>query len=147
MTPEQLALIAADGRCIEADPDRFAHEFYDALFECAPQVRSLFPDDLTEQRGKLVDELGFLVEAAATVGRSGTLDAFVERAHDLGVRHVGYGVAFSDYDHVGFALLAALRHCVADFGPEHEQAWARLYQLIADTMREAAAVVVADGRG
>lgn len=139
MTPAELALIVADGEVIRADA--FARSFYDTLFEIAPQTRALFPDDLVAQRGKLVDELGFLVDAA-TGGIDGTepgdLGPFLERATELGRRHVGYGVRGHDYASVGTALTAALSEHVADWDAEHERAWDKLYRLIADVMRAGA---------
>ncbi len=138
MTPEELSLIAADGRAVASIGDGFAERFYATLFEVAPSTRTLFPDDLVAQRGKLVDELGFLVEAATAGGDRADLGPFLERARELGRRHVGYGVRGVDYGPVGVALLAALRDSVPDWSAEHEAAWTKLYGLIADVMREGA---------
>jgi nitric oxide dioxygenase len=138
VTPDELALIAADGDLVQQDPRSFATDFYDTLFEIAPSTRALFPDDLVAQRGKLVDELGFLVEAATASGSAGDLDAFVERAHDLGSRHVRYGVSGSDYAPVGVALTAALRNAILGWDAAHELAWTKLFRLISDVMREGA---------
>jgi nitric oxide dioxygenase len=116
-----------------ADADAFADAFYGTLFEISPGSRALFPADMTAQRGKLVDELVFLVGAARD------LDAFVERARELGRRHVDYGVSAADYDAVGAALLTAVADRVGDaWTPAHQQAWTKLYRLIADVMREGA---------
>ena len=136
MTPDELALVEADGAAVRAMPDEFATVFYDTLFELAPETRALFPDDLVAQRGKLVNELGFLVDAATAAG--GEFGEFVTRASDLGRRHVEYGVASHDYAPVGQALMAALRTSIADWDDAHEAAWMKLYRLIADVMREGA---------
>ena len=136
MTPDELRIVQADGETVRSDAEAFSSAFYDTLFEIAPGTRALFPDDLVAQRGKLVDELGFLVAAASEA--SGDLDPFLARARELGRRHVGYGVAGADYEHVGAALLAALAQAVPDWDIAHERAWTRLYRLIADVMREGA---------
>ena len=139
MTPEELDLIAADGDVVRVCPDEFARSFYATLFELAPETRELFPDDLAAQRGKLVNELMFLVETATDREGLG-LDGFLARARDLGKRHAGYGVTNRDYAPVGAALVAALRTCVPDWDADHDAAWAKLYRLIADVMREGAEV-------
>lgn len=137
MTPDDLALIAADGAVIHEAPERFAVEFYATLFEIAPETRSLFPDDMVQQRGKLVDELLFLIDAGT--GRSADLGPFLDRARDLGRRHAGYGVTDADYAPVGTALTTALRSCVREWDGAHERAWSTLFRLTADVMREGAA--------
>jgi hemoglobin-like flavoprotein len=138
MTPEELDLIAADGALVRADAGSFAARFYDTLFEIAPSTRRLFPDDLVAQRGKLVDELSFLVEAATASNTEHDLASFIDRAHDLGSRHVDYGVSGADYAPVGVALVAALRTIVVDWDAAHELAWTKLFRLISDVMREGA---------
>ena len=93
---------------VREDPDRFGDTFYATLFELAPHTRALFPDDITEQRLRLVNELTFLVEAATDT------DRFTTRARALGERHAGYGVKGSDFEPVRNALLAALREQMDD---------------------------------
>lgn len=134
MTPDELAIVIETVQIASADRDALARSFYDRLFAIAPNTRELFPDDMTEQRGKLVDEFEFLVGAATD------LDTFVDRARELGARHVDYGVTTADYDAVETALLGALADRLGDdWTPERESAWRRLYRLIAETMLDGAA--------
>lgn len=142
VTPEELELIAADGHTVSTLGDGFARRFYDTLFEVAPSTRELFPDDLVAQRGKLVDELSFLVAAATASASDGDLGPFLDRARELGRRHVGYGVRGADYAPVGVALLAALRDSIPGWDDDHDAAWTKLYGLISDVMREGAAANV-----
>jgi hemoglobin-like flavoprotein len=129
VTPEQLEIVSETADRLEAEPRRFADTFYNRLFELAPQVRELFPEDLDVQKAKLVDEVTYLASAA------GDLRGFVARAGALGARHHGYGVHVADYDAVEQALLAAVGE-VLGVDPEHESivAWRKLYRLIAETM-------------
>lgn len=143
MTPDELDLIAADGELVRADTGSFSVKFYETLFEIAPATRDLFPDDLVAQRGKLVNELAFLVEAATSSRDAGDLGRFVERAHDLGRRHVDYGVTGADYAPVGVALNAALRSSIEGWDVAHELAWTKLFRLISDVMREGAETAAA----
>ncbi len=143
MTPEELELIASDGRAVRACANDFSGAFYATLFDVAPETRGLFPDDMTQQRGKLVDELEFLIDAATDRDAVG-FDVFIARARDLGRRHASYGVTNRDYAPVGVALNAALRSCVPEWDDQHVAAWAKLYRLIADVMREGAETMSAE---
>jgi hemoglobin-like flavoprotein len=133
MTPEQLEAVTRSAAVVAHHGDRFARRFYERLFELAPRARELFPTDLTEQRGKLVSELVFLVEAARD------LPVFVDRARELGARHHRYGVRPGDYRVVVEALVAGLSNVLdGDFDDALEGAWRHLYWLIAETMLEGA---------
>lgn len=133
MTPEELEAIDRTVRAVEAEPDRFAAGFYDGLFTLSPEARHLFPEDLTEQRGKVVDELVFLAGAARD------LPDFTARARELGARHRHYGVRVEHYPRVEQALLEALAEVLGEqWTPLVEGAWRALYHLIAETMVEGA---------
>jgi hemoglobin-like flavoprotein len=62
----------------------------------------------------------------------------------LGERHVQYGVQPHHYDIVGAALLWTLAQGLGKhFTSEVEEAWTAAYTLLANTMQEAAELVVA----
>jgi hemoglobin-like flavoprotein len=134
MTPEQLDAVERTVRAIEADPEAFAHRFYEELFSLAPDTRELFPQDMADQRGKLVEEVLFLAGAARD------LHGFTDRARELGARHRHYGVRARHYGLFEEALLRSLRALLEDeWSPEVEEAWHRLHRLVAETMMEGAA--------
>lgn len=136
MTPDDLHRIETAAAHLPSVAEPFSRFFYDTLFEIAPETRSLFSDDLTEQRAKLFDELRALVTMGLALADDGA--AFTSRAHALGRRHVGYGAAPAHYELVGEALLAALAEHVPGWGPADRTAWTRLYGLVAQTMLEGA---------
>ena len=110
--------------------------FYDHLFELRPDYRSMFPEDMEEQRGKLMTTL------AAVVQSLNTLESIIPTVEDLGRRHVGYGVADSDYEPVGAALLYTLERGLGDgWTPDVAEAWTTAYGVLADVMIKAAAEV------
>lgn len=143
MTPDELDLILTSSQAITDDPDGFSSAFYETVFEIAPATRAMFPDDMTAQRSKLVRELQFMVQAASAWADPAALEGFVARTRELGRRHVAYGVTAAMYEPVGTALMATLRDAVDGFGPDHEQAWAKLYTLVAETMLEGATTATA----
>lgn len=133
MTPEQVENVQATVWAIEADPGTFATRFYERLFSLDPPVRELFPDDMSEQKGKVVEEVVFLAHAASD------LDGFTLRARELGSRHRHYGVRAGHYPTVERAMLGALADLLGEaWGPDTEEAWQRLYRLVAETMLEGA---------
>ncbi len=133
LSQSDLDLIERSVPIINAAPEKFARRFYSRLFRVAPETRSLFPDDMTELRGKFVDELAFLSEAASN------LDVFVERAHSLGQRHRDYGVEASHYDMLETVLLGTLAEAAgASWNPELRDAWRSLYRHLSAVMQQAA---------
>ena len=107
--------------------------FYDRLFEIAPGLRKMFPEDMRDQKRKL-----FVMLATAVQGLH-DLDRLIPQVKSLGARHAGYGVRSEHYAIVGQALIWTLERGLADqFTPEVERAWVRVYLLLAATMQAGA---------
>ena len=106
--------------------------FYPRLFEIAPEVRPLFPQDLKEQKVKLMAML------STAVSNLHKLDTILPAVKDLGARHKGYGVTAAHYAPVGAALLWTLEKGLGpDFTPEVKAAWNETYTALAGVMTEA----------
>ncbi len=104
--------------------------FYDRLFAIAPELRTLFPADLTEQKLKLIAML------ATGVGKLNDLASLAPILKGLGARHAGYGTTAHHYEMVAEALLWALERGLGDaFTPEVRAAWVKVYNLLAETMQ------------
>ena len=67
--------------------DELMDEFYARLFEAAPSVRPLFPDDMKKQKTMLLGALVLLRKSLRD------LDAIAPKLRELGARHVAYGAA------------------------------------------------------
>lgn len=128
MTPSDIAAIRADFAIVARAPDDFAARFYGRLFSLAPGLRALFPEDLTEQRRKLVQALAMVV---AGLDR---LEAILPAVQALGARHDDYGVKPEHYAIVGEALLRALEETLDTFGEANRAAWGGAYATLADAM-------------
>jgi len=108
--------------------------FYDRLFYLAPSLRRMFPADMRDQKRKLI-----LMLATATQGLDG-LETLVPHVKALGARHAGYCVTPAHYRLAGDVLMWTLqRGLAADFTPEVERAWRRVYTLLAAAMQAGAA--------
>jgi hemoglobin-like flavoprotein len=106
--------------------------FYDRLFAVAPGVRPLFPDDITEQKRKLIKMLGTIVDGLSDG------DAVIHQARALGTRHARYGAIPEHYRVVGACLLWTLKQGLGhDFTPAVREAWTAAYGTVASVMIEA----------
>jgi hemoglobin-like flavoprotein len=136
MTPEQVTMVQESFTKVVPIAGAAADLFYDRLFEIAPEVRSLFPDDLAEQKKKLVAML------ATAVTNLHQVDSIVPAVQELGKRHVAYGVTPKMYEPVGAALLWTLEKGLGDaFTPPVKAAWTETYMTLAGVMQNAAAGV------
>lgn len=136
MTPEEIKLVMDSFRKLLPIAGVAADLFYDRLFEIAPEVRSLFPDDLVAQKKK------FITMLATAVSNLHELDKFVPVVEDLAMRHVGYGVTAKHYEPFGAALLWTLEEGLGvDFTPPVRTAWSEAFMTLAGVMRGAAATM------
>ena len=96
MTPDQVKLVQDSFAKVVPIADTAAELFYGRLFEIAPQVRAMFPADMSDQRRKLMMTLMTVVNGL------GNLDTILPAARALAKRHVGYTSTTGD----DFALIA-----------------------------------------
>ncbi len=138
MTPEQVELVQRSFAKVAPIAGTAADLFYDRLFAIAPEVRSLFPSDLAEQKKKLMQMI------AVAVSNLHQVEKIVPAVADLGRRHAGYGVTAQHYEPVGAALLWTLEQGLGvDFTPPVRDAWTATYLTVAGVMQNAAATAPA----
>jgi hemoglobin-like flavoprotein len=133
MTPEQVTLVQQTFAKVAPIADKAADLFYDRLFAIAPEVRSLFPSDLTEQKKKLMQMI------ATAVTNLHQVEKIIPAVEELGRRHLRYGVTPKHYEPVGAALLWTLEQGLGpDFTPPVKAAWTETYMTVAGVMQNAA---------
>ncbi len=134
MTPEQISAIQQSFAKVVPIKETAADLFYARLFELDPSLRSMFPEDMTEQKKKLMSTIAFVVTSLDR------LDQIVPAVQSLGRSHVGYGVKDAHYDTVGAALLWTLEQGLGDaWTDDLKAAWAAAYGVLAGAMMDAAA--------
>ncbi len=132
-TAAQIAIVRRSFADVLPVADAVAALFYARLFQLAPDTRPLFTGDPIVQGDKLIVTLAAVVEALDR------FDAVAPTARALALRHVDYGAREHHYAVVGIALLDTLRLTLGRrFDAETEAAWAAAYQMLADTMIDAA---------
>jgi len=129
MTPEQIKLVQDSFAKVAPISEKAAGLFYGRLFEIAPQVRAMFPDDMTEQRKKLMATLAIVVNGL------NNLDTILPAASALAKRHVSYGAEAAHYPVVGQALLWTLEQGLGpSWTPEVATAWTGAYTTLSGFM-------------
>ena len=129
MTPDQIKLVQQSFAKVAPISEQAAVLFYDRLFEVAPGVRAMFPNDMTEQRKKLMGTLAVVVNGLSN------LEAVLPAASALAKRHVNYGAKAEHYPVVGGALLWTLEKGLGDaWTPELAEAWTAAYGTLSGYM-------------
>ena len=129
MTPEQVSLVQQSFAKVAPIADQAAIMFYDRLFDVAPQVKAMFPADMTEQRKKLMATLGVVVNGLSN------LDSILPTASALARRHVAYGARPEHYPVVGSALLWTLENVLGEaWTPAIADAWTAAYTTLSSFM-------------
>ena len=133
MTPSQIKLVQTTFAQLIPIAATVANLFYGRLFEIAPHVRPMFPENRAEQKEQLMAML------RAAVAGLDNLDTLVPTVTALGRRHAGYGLKAQHYVLVGSALLWTLEKALGEtFTSEVKDAWASAYILLWTTMTDAA---------
>jgi hemoglobin-like flavoprotein len=129
MTSDQVELVQQSFAKVAPISEQASVLFYDRLFEVAPSVRAMFPDDMTEQRKKLMATLAMVVNGLTN------LEAVLPAASALAKRHVSYGAKPEHYPVVGGALLWTLEKGLGEgWTPEVASAWTAAYGTLSGYM-------------
>lgn len=133
MTSDQIALVKSNWSQVEPIADTAAGLFYGRLFELDPSLRRLFKPDISDQKKKLMQTLGFAVAGLSN------LQDLLPVVRQLGKRHAGYKVEEAHYDTVAAALLWTLEKGLGPaWTPEAKTAWVAVYTALAGAMKEGA---------
>jgi hemoglobin-like flavoprotein len=133
MTAHEISLVQTSFAKVAPIADQAAALFYARLFELDPSLRAMFRGDLPTQGRKLMQMIGLAVRGLDR------LETLAPMVRDLGMRHARYNVRDEHYDTVGEALLWTLGKGLGPgFTSEMQAAWARVYWLLAETMKAGA---------
>jgi len=102
LTPEQIERIASSYQLVEPRLDELVALFYSNLFQAAPQVRSMFPDDMENQKKHLSASLKLVAQ------NINKLESLEGALNEMGARHVGYGAQEEQYPVVRDTLVSSM---------------------------------------
>ena len=134
MTSDAVAEIRASYAAVAAKPRQLASRFYHEMFAMAPNLRPLFPTDLTALQGH------FEAALALVVRNLDEMNALRESLRDLGAQHVHWGARPEDYVTAREALIAAIRTLAPAWSMALEDHWRAAITAIVVPMLEGAAV-------
>ncbi|WP_428962924.1 globin domain-containing protein [Micromonospora fluostatini] len=114
---------------VESDRERLSGHFYARLFLLDPELRKLFPAEMSGQGDRLLEAI---VTATQTVDDPESFDEYLRA---LGRDHRKYHVDPEHYATMGVALMDALRSTAGDdWNLEYDQAWRDAYAAISAKM-------------
>lgn len=139
MDAESIGRIRENFGVIAPSADALVDLFYERLFAAHPELRKMFPPDMTQQKKHLLGAIGLVVKNADKLG---TLE---KPLMEMGARHVGYGAKDEHYPIVRDILLSAMRDITGPSWTLQVRAdWATAINAVAEFMirgaKQAAAV-------
>lgn len=132
MTPEEIALVADSAGRVGPVLGEVSAEFYARLFAVHPEVRAMFPADVSGQEVKFAASIEAIVKAMPD------FVAFADRTAALGRLHAAHRVTAAQYTAVGAVLLDVLADHDPAWDAPTREAWATAYDLLAESMQLAA---------
>lgn len=132
MTDRKTLIIKTSWSYVIAEREMTGEMFYDKLFELNPALQAMFPQDMEQQIGKLIDMITYMVS------RMQVMSEIQKDIDAMAVRHAGYGVHDAHYATVGDALIWVLEKRLGDqWDEETRQSWTELYDMWATSMIKA----------
>jgi len=129
ISAEELRMVQASLDRVRENFDAHSTYFYDALFRHAPQLRSMFRDDLTGQGMKFMTTLDVIVQ------KLDHEEQIADQYSGLGKAHATMRVHAADFAPMEEALIETMRNALGDeFTSELEHAWRKAYAVVSSNM-------------
>ncbi len=134
ITSEESQLVLTSFAKILPAADQAVDLLFDRLFELAPEIKSLLPEDVGEHKGTLVTVFETIISQLDDP------DKLIPQLEEYGRAYGGYGLSDADYDPIGSALLWTLEQGLeGSFTPDVKAAWISVYEVVSGITSKAAA--------
>jgi len=131
MTKEEIILVQQSWSSLMNHLNEIGEKFYNNLFEAEPKFAHLFNVDPPQQGEKLMNLIGLAVTKLH-------LEKPDSAIHNVGRRHVAYGVKPEYFKKFGEILIGTFKEALKDeWDPELEAAWEKAYNKLAGFMVQA----------
>ncbi|MHC4909785.1 MAG: globin domain-containing protein [Planctomycetota bacterium] len=129
MTEATLNLLRTSFNLLAPRGEELMERFFDKLFGERPELRPLFPEDLTELRSHLLASIVLVME---NISDPGSLKAPLQQ---LGARHEAYGAVGEHYPIFRNTLIATMNEMAgAAWTTGHTDAWTAMLNLVGEVM-------------
>ncbi|NOX59856.1 MAG: hypothetical protein GXP29_13505 [Planctomycetes bacterium] len=133
MDQQRIERLESSFNLVAPRAQELADRFYALLFARYPQVRPMFPDQMNDQKQKLIASLVLVVQNIRTP------DKLLDPLSQMGQRHAGYGAAPEHYPLVRDTLLEVLGEIAGDAWTEQLNGdWSVALDLVSSIMIEGA---------
>ena len=131
MTPEVIDRLEKSFQLIAPRAQQFVDLFYHRLFTNAPQVKPMFPEDMSSQKKKLLASLVLVVNNLRSP------EKLRQPLLDMGARHAEYGTQPEHYPVVRDTLLETMAELAGDAWSDQLTAdWSGAIDFVAGVMIE-----------
>lgn len=114
--------------------ESLVNRFYEKMFSEHPEVRPMFPDDMSQQKMHLLTSLALVVK---NIDNFAALEQPLKK---MGARHLAYGTKPEHYPVVGGTLLAVMGEMAGELWTDQlREDWTAAVNAIAGTMIAGAA--------
>jgi hemoglobin-like flavoprotein len=130
MEPAVVARLRESFNMLAKDnPVQITEHFYDRLFRVHPELRPMFPAEMSKQKMGLASALSLVVKSADNLSK--IEDVLLK----MGARHVAYGTKNEHYGIIADNCINTLKELAGDaWQPQWEQDWATALNLVATVM-------------
>lgn len=134
MNEQTIQQIESSFQLLAPRGEELVQRFYTLLFARNPQLRSMFPADLSNQKQKLLASIVLVVRNIRAP------EKLLEPLREMGARHSGYGVRPEYYGVVRDTLLEVMRDMAGSaWNAGFANAWTEALNAVATIMQEGAA--------
>lgn len=131
MNEEQIQRIESSFNLLAPRAPELADRFYATLFARHPEVRGLFPDDMSDQKKKLVASLVLVVKNIRKP------EALRNPLLSLGQRHAEYGCVEAQYPVVRDTLIEVMSQMAGEaWNQQLQDDWTTAIDFVSEVMIE-----------
>ncbi|MBK8700742.1 MAG: hemoglobin [Saprospiraceae bacterium] len=130
MFPDQIKIVKRTWKIMMGvDPDLLGDTFYSKLFTDHPEIKPLFPKDMSAQYVKLREMMTSIILKLDNPD--------FQEIIDMGWSQTGYGVKSAHFEMAGNAMIWMLKKGLGtEWNEQTEKAWVTCFLEIADAMHQ-----------
>ena len=131
VTHQQDKIIKKSFKEIAPKGEQIVSRFVDKLFETDPQVRGLFPENVTEQSQQIIDVVKLIAHNAVK------LNTIEDQLVEIGRRFISYGLTTAQLDIVRNTIVSTFAEVVGEsWNSQIADAWTSVFSAVVETFEQ-----------